>query len=136
MANQYTARELPDKGELQEAYENGLTQTELATIYGVSQKVIWSWFKKLAIKARIPKKRNQEGSENDSWKGNKAGVAALHYRLKKVRGKANKCEVCKRGKYFEWANLTGKYNDIWDYKMMCKSCHAKYDKKYKNFAVH
>lgn len=136
MANQYTATPIPTREELVEKYKTGITQAELGKEYGVSQKVIWTWFKKLGIKGRTPKNTKQNGKHNPSWKGNKAGIAALHYRLKKVRGKANKCEVCKSGKYFEWANLTGNYVDINDYKMMCKSCHAKYDKKINNIKIH
>jgi len=36
-------------------------------------------------------------------------------------------------KRYQWASLTGDYADINDYKRMCQSCHAKYDKIYKNF---
>lgn len=133
MANQYTATPIPDKKGLEELYNKGLTQKEVGKYFGVSQKVVWAWFNKLGIKSRIPKKTNQEGKNNDSWKGKDAGIAALHYRLKKKRGKAIKCEVCGQGNYFEWANLSGNYHDLSDYKQMCKSCHAKYDKKHNNF---
>ena len=30
-------------------------------------------------------------------------------------------------KKYDWANLTGNYNDPKDYKRMCKSCHLRYD---------
>jgi hypothetical protein len=32
-------------------------------------------------------------------------------------------------KRYEWANLTGRYDDVKDYARMCISCHRKYDKK-------
>ena len=133
MGNRYKHIPLPPKQELERLYfKDKLNQTEVGKEFGVSQKVVWSWFKKLGIKARVPKKRNQSGENNDSWKGNNAGYAAFHIRVQKVRGKADHCEVCKKGRYFEWANLTGKFEDVSDYKMMCKSCHAKYDKKINN----
>lgn len=60
---------IPDKNELEGHYNRGLTQEEVGKLYGVSQKVIYSWFKKLGIKARVAKKRNQLGKNNGSWKG-------------------------------------------------------------------
>lgn len=43
---------------------------------------------------------------------------------------ANKCEKCgtnEPNKTYDWANLTGNYDDVNDYKMMCRSCHFKMD---------
>lgn len=115
-------------------YESGLTQAEVAQKLNTTQKVIWRAFKNANYKCRVAKKRNQTGADNDSWKGDKAGYAALHYRVERVRGKPQQCEVCKatRKQKYEWANLTGNYKDPKDYKRMCCSCHAKYDNKIKN----
>ena len=46
-----------------------------------------------------------------------------------------KCQICEttKAKTFEWANLTGNYSDLTDYKRMCGSCHSKYDNKVENF---
>lgn len=65
-----------------------------------------------------------------SWKGDKASYSAFHYRVEAERGKPSKCEECgtKTAKKFEWANLTGKYEDVNDYKRLCNSCHRKLDK--------
>lgn len=73
-------------------------------------------------------KRDQLGSANSSWKGADAGYKALHLRVAARRGKPSRCERCgtTRGR-FEWANLTGKYDDVNDYERMCVSCHRKYD---------
>ena len=133
MVNQYTCMPVPDKKELQDMYDVGYTQREIGLEFGVTQKVVWQWFKKLGIKSRVPRNTKQNGADNPSWKGDDAGYAAMHYRLKKERGLANRCEVCNDGQYFEWANLTGDYGNVNDYKMMCKSCHAKYDNKVMNF---
>lgn len=115
-------------------YQKGLTQVEVAKELNTTQRVIWRAFKNVGYKCRVAKKRNQTGKNNDSWKGNKAGYAALHYRVESLRGKPQECEVCgetKKQKY-EWANLTGEYTNPNDYKRMCCSCHAKYDNKIKN----
>lgn len=121
-------------GDAIKLYESGMTQVEIAKRLGTTQKVIWGAFKRAGYKCRIAKKRNQTREMNSSWKGDKAGYAALHYRVENMRGKPQECGVCgetKKQKY-EWANLTGKYEDVNDYKRMCCSCHAKYDNKIKN----
>lgn len=70
------------------------------------------------------------GKKASNWKGNKAKYHALHERVRIKRGEPNFCEICKtseKGKRYEWANLTGRYTDVMDYKRMCCSCHTKYD---------
>lgn len=110
-------------------YESGMTQSEVAKELKTTQKVIWRLFRNAGYKCRVAKKRNQFGENNSSWKGEKAGYAAHHYRVQKVRGKPNYCSMCetKEAKRFEWANVTGNYNDIYDYIRLCKSCHSKFD---------
>ena len=135
MVNQYTMRERPTKERLTELYNSGLTQSELGEMFGCRGGTISKWFKAMGIQARVPKNTNQDGEDNASWKGDDAGVPALHKRLKKLKGSAYKCDECGRdddaGTY-DWANLTGNYIDMDDYMMMCRSCHSKYDKKINN----
>ena len=54
---------------------------------------------------------------------------AYHLRVNQKRGKPKKCEHCGTisAKKFEWANKTGKYDDINDYIRLCTSCHRKMD---------
>jgi len=134
MANKYTKTPYPPRMDLVELYQNGLTQRGIGEKYGVSQKVVWRWFRDLAIDARVPKNDHQDGANNPAWKGDKAGYSALHYRLYKERGQPQSCERCKttRAKRFEWANKSGKYADINDYIRLCSSCHAKMDNKVVN----
>lgn len=57
--------------------------------------------------------------------------ARYHHRVRQLRGSPHKCEVCgidSTRKQYDWANLTGKYEDPGDYKRMCKNCHRAYDK--------
>lgn len=132
MANKYTAAPVPPKSELEDLYHNqNLSQEEVGKVYGASQKMVYAWFKKLGIKSRVPKKRDQRGSNNTSWKGDKATYAAFHYRVESARGKPHYCSACgtMEKKRYEWANLTGQYHNIMDYARMCVSCHRKYDKK-------
>ena len=74
------------------------------------------------------------GKNNPSWKGDKAKYDALHIRVGVARGRPRLCEVCgttNKQKKYDWANLTGKYLDVMDYKRMCVSCHRKYDKNWR-----
>ena len=68
-----------------------------------------------------------KGEKHWNYKGDKAGYKTFHIRVKNSRGKATVCEKCSSTSFVEWANLTGKYNDIFDYKSLCRSCHKKFD---------
>ena len=116
-------------------YAAGSTQHEIATALGLTQKIIWNLMRRHGIKARLAAKRDQWGENNASWKGDKAGKQAFHRRLYALHGKPKKCSKCGtvKAKIFDYANLTGKYEDLNDYAPMCRSCHAKYDSKALNF---
>lgn len=72
----------------------------------------------------------KSGESHHNWKGTEASYTSKHDRVRHQRGSADRCERCGRtdpaGKY-EWASLTGNYDDIWDYQQMCKVCHEAYD---------
>lgn len=131
MANKYTATPIPPKSDLERLYFSDFkTQTEIGEIYGVSQKVVFAWSRKVGIKSRIAFKRNQRGSNNGSWKGDDVTYSALHYRVQSLRGKANCCKACGRNDSnisYDWANISGNYHDVNDYEMLCRSCHFKKD---------
>ena len=137
MANKYTRTPIPPKEDLEQLYHVELkTQIEIGNHFGVSQKVVFGWFRYLGIKSRVAFKRDQSGKNNSSWKGDNATYAAMYYRVQSQRGKAAKCEECGRsddGMTYDWANQTGNYNDVTDYKEMCRSCHFKKDGHKKNF---
>lgn len=116
-------------------YEQGKTQEEIAKKFGTTQKVIYNLFKRNAYKCRKSIKRNQYGFNNANWVGNNAIYATLHKRVEVAKGKPKICEVCgesSESKRYEWANITGDYNDIENgYVRMCVSCHRKFDKSEK-----
>lgn len=67
-----------------------------------------------------------------NFAGDNVGYSGAHKRVKAQRGNLNVCEICKTSdtkNVYEWANLTGKYADIGDYKRMCRFCHREYDAK-------
>lgn len=122
--------------EVSRLYGEGLTQHEIATRVGLSQKVVWNIMRRHAIAARPAAKRNQVSERNASWKGDDAGCAAFHRRLYALHGKPACCSRCGTDKasHYDYANLSGQYHDLTDYAPMCRSCHAKYDNKILNIA--
>jgi len=111
-------------------YGRGLTQAEIAAEIGISQKVVWNIMRRHGIRARVAAKRDQRGPKNGAWKGSRATYAALHKRVEVARGTPAVCERCGAsgpGRSYDWANLTGRYDDVTDYERMCRSCHRRYD---------
>jgi len=106
-----------------------MTQAEIGKQLGVSQKVIFNVMRRHGIKARVAAKRNQWRENNDSWKGDAAGKQAFHRRLYALHGKPSCCLVCgtTSAKHYDYANISGRYEDLDDYVPLCRSCHAKYD---------
>ncbi len=116
-------------------YRKGNTQAEIAYAVGATQKIIWRLMLRHGIDARVAAKRDQAGPKNHMWKGDEAGYSAFHERLTRKRGQPKKCEQCGTTdpeRSYDWANLTGKYEEPSDYKRMCRSCHWKHDLKHKN----
>lgn len=134
MANKYTASQAPD--DLAALYESGQTQTEIAQHFGVTQKQVWCWMKRIGLKARVAAKREQRGEKNSYWGGKNGMVSyeAYHYRVIASRGQPSLCEDCgtTESKHYDWANLTGNYSDVSDYRRLCRSCHSRLDKKILN----
>lgn len=69
------------------------------------------------------------------WKGAGACYTALHFRVERARGKPRLCEECgtTTAKRYEWASVSHKYDDVNDYRRLCKTCHVKFDKIHRNF---
>ena len=122
------------KKEFVRAYEGGLTIMEIAKKYNIGRKKVQNDMVFFGVEARKAAPRNQRRSNNHNWKGDDAGYSAFHRRLYKNQPK--KCEVCgttDESSLYDWANVTGRYNDPDDYKRMCRSCHAKHDNLVRNF---
>jgi len=73
------------------------------------------------------KRRGIVGPNHFNWKGCNVGYKAFHLRVGNARGKATVCQDCGDQGFVEWANLTGNYGDINDYKSLCRKCHHKLD---------
>lgn len=109
--------------------EQNQTQAEIASELGLTQKIVW----KLMIRHDLPRrpqiKRNQSGPANSVWKGDLAKYAAMHLRVATIRGTPSVCEECgtTKASRYEWANLTGHFEDPQDYMRMCVTCHRRFD---------
>lgn len=56
-----------------------------------------------------------------------------HRAVVKARGAPNQCAHCGETdpeKVYDWANLTGAYDDVNDYERLCRSCHRRYDREH------
>lgn len=52
-----------------------------------------------------------------------------HAKVWKIRGKANSCMYGCWAILYHWANLTGNYEDVYDYVSMCQPCHIRFDNR-------
>lgn len=119
----------------------GRSQQEMADIFNVSLKKIQGDLRRAGIKMRKAAKRDQLGVHNHMWRDakelarTKHGRLALHKRLYRRLGQPRKCEQCgtTTARAYDWANMTGRYDDPSDYKRLCRSCHWRHDKKHLNF---
>lgn len=86
---------------------------------------------KLSKEHRIRMSEARVGNKNP-WKGDVAGVSAMHMWVVLLRGRPSYCEHCgKTGggtRQYHWANVDHKYRrKIDDYLRLCIKCHGKYD---------
>lgn len=111
--------------------DEGHSMKEVAEITGVSVRVLQRLMPRYGIVRRPAIKRDQSGAANSMWRGDSAGYQALHLRVEAARGKPQRCACCDRtdpGRY-EWANLSGEYENINDYIRLCVSCHRQLDSR-------
>lgn len=110
--------------------ESIMTQAEIAKKYGVTTKRVQTSMRRFEIAPRRTGKRYQQGEANSSWKGEDAGYSALHLRVIAAKGRPMECAHCgctDPNIRYDWANLTGRYEDIDDYERLCACCHTSYD---------
>lgn len=123
---------------IRELYAAGSTQAETAKAVAVTQKIVWNIMRRYGVRARVAAKRDQRGAKNTAWKGGAAGYAALHLRVSAERGTPSLCEHCRAtdARRFEWASLTGRYDDVNDYVRLCCSCHHRMDGHARNLGAY
>ena len=74
--------------------------------------------------------KEKRGEGTPRWKGDEAGMSAMHKWLDVAYGKPRFCESCgsQDKRRYDWANINGEYKrDKEDYLRLCTSCHRKFD---------
>lgn len=91
---------------------------------GVPKTEVW---KKSASLGRLNEK-------NPMWKGDNAGVDAIHIWVLRNKPKPKFCIDCKKNKPKDLANISQKYKrDINDFEWLCRKCHMVKDGRLKKF---
>jgi hypothetical protein len=73
------------------------------------------------------KMRGVTGKNHFNYKNGVVGYSTYHLRVQAARGKAKICKTCGSTQFVEWANLTGQYENIYDYDQLCRKCHHAFD---------
>lgn len=111
-------------------YEAGHSMAEVAELTGTTVKILQRLMPRHGIERRGLGKRDQQAGKNDSWRGDQAGYSAMHLRVITARGRPQVCVCCDTTDptiRYEWANLSGHYEDIHDYARLCPRCHRRLD---------
>lgn len=110
-------------------YAQGLTQVEIAERLDTTQRTVCVFMRRNGIAARVAAKRDQRREANHAWVGSKIGYLGAHKRVYRERGKPQKCEHCRTtdDRKYEWANVSGTYEEPSDYIRLCIPCHRKFD---------
>ena len=118
-------------------WDEGMSIEEVAATLDLGSKVIRRLMENHDIPRRSKIKRNQAGANNSTWRGREASYNALHSRVERARGKPDCCEQCSADDpalRYEWAHLTGAYEDTNDYRRMCVPCHREFDAERRSIA--
>jgi hypothetical protein len=116
-----------DKKKLQDKYQFYKNQGSLdilAKEMGRTKQFICRQAAAMSLTNRKSLKPYAEKKESNPY-------AKYHARVRAKKGSPHKCEICGEDsphKQYDWANLTGRYEDPDDYRRMCRVCHRKYDK--------
>lgn len=66
--------------------------------------------------------------KNGNWGGDKVTYHSLHLWVRRNKGKAEICSICRSLENVEWASISHKAKrDLDDYLALCSKCHYKYD---------
>lgn len=122
---------------VREAYlDHGMSMVEVAKHIGVGVKVLQRLMPRHGIARRPAIIRNQRGAANANWKEKNGCYTTFHNRVRSLYGKPKKCTACgttDQRRSYDWANISGRYDDPSDYKRLCQSCHRKLDQAHLNF---
>lgn len=100
--------------------------------YNIGKTTILEQLKKFNIPRRTISEA-LKGNKNNQWKGDNAGIIALHIWIRRYKPKPITCEICNKNRPFDLANISGEYKrDINDYQWLCRRCHMESDGRMNN----
>lgn len=101
-------------------YESGMTYKEVSEFLGVSFSIV----QEIGLLLGISRPRRHSGKPVKTYRGK-------HKRVENLRGKPRLCENCgtTTAMRYEWANVSGNYDDPNDFIRLCVLCHRKRDWK-------
>ncbi len=68
--------------------------------------------------------KRMQGPGNPMWKGDNVGLISLHGWVRRRKPKPKLCEVCKKRKPQDLANISQQYHrNINDFQWVCRKCH-------------
>lgn len=77
-----------------------------------------------------------KNEKNGMWKGNNAGLGAIHVWIKNNKPKPKLCEECTIKNPIDLANISQKYKrDINDFEWLCRRCHMIKDGRLKKLII-
>ena len=73
---------------------------------------------------REMRSKKMMSENNPMWKGDKAGLDAIHIWVLRNKPKPKVCEICKKAKPKDLANISQKYHrEVNDFEWLCRRCH-------------
>ena len=107
-----------------------LTQRAVAELLGIGRGAVVG----IMLRNDIPKRKTGEydrrGPNNNRWRTQNLRYDTLHARVTAARGKpvgCSRCGIDEPDRRYEWANLTGDYENVYDFARMCVPCHRLFD---------
>ncbi len=122
--NVFTDKERSVLLEKYQTYKNIGKLNDLAKTLGRTKQFMCRQAKALGL-------TNQKSPKPYAEKEGSNPYNKYHARVRSLRGAPKMCEACGEDrplKQYDWANMTGEYENPNDYKRLCKKCHRKYDK--------
>lgn len=122
--NVFTEKDKSDLCDKYQTYKDIGKLDDLAKEMGRTKQFICRKAKTLGLTDRHSFKPYAEKKDSNPY-------SRYHARVRAKKGSPHKCEICgenNQQKHYDWANLTGEYENPDDYRRMCRTCHRKYDK--------
>lgn len=113
-------------------YAAGESSEVIAESLGCAVRTVFLRLRKAGVSSRPQgKAAKPSGERSATWRGPGVSYVQLHRRVANVRGRPKECTQCgttRPDAHYDWANLTGNYEDVNDYARMCRSCHIRFDR--------